>query len=85
MKICMVNQTFMTIDICQASVNCTPIYMGEKLELRLTARGWLHGHSEEGSFVIQKNDNNFDFKVWGNLAVEMFQNSDDVTFKVMMK
>lgn len=85
MKILLENRTMLTFDLCKASPLCIKLFPGDTQELPLTARGWMHGHSEDGSFVIQKKDNEVTFKAWGKVVLEMNQSDDEAHIKVMME
>ena len=79
------NRTPFVIDICKASTICTPIPPETTFSPPLTCRGWVHGHSQEGSFVIQKDYNDITFKVWGDFTVSMQQTKEVATVTIMMK
>lgn len=80
-----VNNTITTIDLCKACLDAIPLYPGSRIKLPLTSRGAIHGHSDIGSFIISKYDDNFAYQAWGKFKIAGKSKDDEYIIEINNK
>lgn len=79
------NLTSTTIELSQANIETTPVFVRSTNELHMTMISWWHGHSEIGSFIITKRYDEIKFKCWGKLNLKIAQDGKSTIFEIVEK
>lgn len=79
------NNTTTTIDLCKACLDAVPLYPGSRLKLPLTAKGAIHGHSDIGSFIISKYNDNFALQAWGSFKITGHTHDSEYIIEITLK
>ena len=79
------NHTTTTIDLCKACLDGIPLFSGSRIKLPLTAKGAIHGHSDLGSFIISKYNDNFALQAWGEFVITGHPTHSEYIVKITLK
>ncbi len=76
------NKTDSAIELCKLSLPGIKLAPGEQTKLQFTAVGTIHGHSDIGSFVINKHYGAYVHNSWGQLKLNVRETETDYIFEI---
>ena len=76
------NKTESTIELCKLSLPGIKLAPGKGTKLQFTTFGTIHGHSDIGSFVINKHYGAYVHNSWGHLKLNVIETDTDYIFEI---